>query len=279
MSDETKTDNKSDETKNTGSNDNEAKNSTGDDGVKIEFTPGQQAKVQELIDAAHNKALAKASKDGDSKLTSLQEEVERLKGEADKAKKSKDKDNKGDEEWKKAIDKLRTEAEEKETAYKTQLATMGEEKKTNSILRAIAKHNVVDAGEVAELIRHQIKVNDKGELIVQGDSGEPRINQSGDHMTVDEFIGGWLADRPHHLRVEGGAGAGSPGAKFSGVTSKKYDLTKPETWRNMPKEDLDKALEGGIVIDRLNGPAFKFSRKENPFIQKRLENIKKGKGV
>lgn len=176
-----------------------------------------------------------------------------------------------DEAYKKAYAKAmkaRTSSDEVEK-LKGEVESLKHEKKTAALLRAISRHNVVDAGEVAELIKDRVRVDDNGNMTVMGDTGAARINHTGLPMSVDEFVASWLGERPHHLRHTGSAGAGSQGAKFGMGSMGRYNLSDPAIWRNMPREDLDKFLKEGINVQGSAGQTYKFRDVKNPFLEAR----------
>ncbi len=136
-----------------------------------------------------------------------------------------------------------------------------EYKKSAMILGAISRHNVVDVKEVAELIAPRLELEESGEIGV-------RDNASGRKIGVEEYIDTWLGERPHHLRNSGHAGSGSQSAKF-GAPGKRYDLSDPSVWRNMPREDLDQLLREGINVHGTKGQVFGFKDVKNPFREAR----------
>lgn len=148
------------------------------------------------------------------------------------------------------------------------------EKKSAVILRALSRHNVIDADEVAELVKDRVRVNDDGSVSIVGDSGGARINQTGAPMGVEEFVLSWLDERPHHLRPAGLTGAGSRPSGFrpgSGVA--RIDTADPNAWRNMPRAELDRLLREGVVIQGSTGQTYKFKDVKNPFVEARKRKI------
>jgi hypothetical protein len=181
-------------------------------GLKVTFTPEQQARIQTLIDEAYRKAFQKA------KSAAI------------------------DEELKKELEKLR------------------EEKKFSSVLRVVARRNVVDPEEAAELIARRLEMDDSGGI---ANSSE----------TLEEFVERWLSERPHHIRAAS-AGGGSRSALFGGKPA--HNLADPALWRTLPREDMERILKEGITVHGSSGQAFRFRSPVNPFLEARKRKFKQG---
>ncbi|MBW7957854.1 MAG: hypothetical protein H3C68_08190 [Deltaproteobacteria bacterium] len=151
---------------------------------------------------------------------------------------------------------------------KGEVERLQDERKSAALLRAISRHNVVDAEEVVELVKHRVRMEEDGSVKVLGDSGAVRINTAGQPMTLDEFVSDWLGERPHHLRPFGGSGAGSQGARF-GAGSIRHNLSDPASWRAMPREELDRLLREGLSVQGSAGQTYRFRDVKNPFIEAR----------
>ncbi len=151
---------------------------------------------------------------------------------------------------------------------KAEVERLKEERKAASLLRAISRHSVVDADEVAELLKARVRSDEDGSLKVIGRSGAVKVNSTGQPMSVEEFVDSWLSERPHHLRGSAASGAGSLGARFSGG-GPRYDLTDPSAWRNMPREELDRLLKEGVDVQGAAGQNYRFRDVKNPFLEAR----------
>lgn len=228
--------------------------------AKTEFTSEQQVKVQSLIDEAYKRAYSKAQASPD---------IERLKSElaALKAGDGKGKESEEVQTLTSALDKL-----------KADLAKKNAREIDDSVFREVAKFNVMDAAEVTTLLRGNIKADENGVPIVVNADGSPRLNLNATPtrpMTVEEHIADWLRTRPHHVKASGRQGSGSFGAKFGGEGGREYDLSNPETIRNMPREELDKALAAGLEIKGSGGQVFRFKNTSNPFTEARKKRFAK----
>lgn len=152
---------------------------------------------------------------------------------------------------------------------KTEVERLKDERKSAALLRALSRHNVVDAEEVTELLRSRVRMEDDGGLTISGPAGGVQVNGFGAPMTLEEFVGEWLGSRPHHLRAGGaGGGAGSRGALFGGSLVSR-NLNDPASWRNMPRKDLDRLLDEGINVTGTAGQVYSFKDVKNPFIEAR----------
>lgn len=174
-----------------------------------------------------------------------------------------------DEAYRKAYAKAskRPSSEEVER-LKTEVERLKEDKKSAVLLRSISRHGVVDAEEVAELLKRRVRLDEGGEAVVTNDSGATMVNSMGGPMSVDEFVSGWLSERPHHLRPASTAGAGSQGARFS-FGSRRHNLSDPLSWREMPREDLDRLLKDGVSVQGSAGQSYGFRDIKNPFLEAR----------
>ncbi|MEE8573961.1 MAG: hypothetical protein V3T30_00995 [Thermodesulfobacteriota bacterium] len=151
------------------------------------------------------------------------------------------------------VDKLRGEVER-----------LKEHKLSAGIIGAVSRYNVIDSGEVAELIRPHVRMDDDGGLCAASGSGK---------VAIDEYVAAWLSERPHHLRNSGAVGAGSSGARFGEVKGPQ-NLTDPTSWRSMPREDFDQLLKEGINVQGSQGQVFRFKDAKNPFHEARKRKFK-----
>lgn len=150
-------------------------------------------------------------------------------------------------------------------------------KVNSAILEAVSRHNVVDAAEVSELIRRNVKVDESGEVSAIDSSSFGKDGSGTARVALSEYVERWLEDRPHHLRGQGTSGGGSGSARFGGG-GKRYDLSNPETWRTMPREDLDQLLKEGINIQSGSGQVFSFKDVTNPFHEARKRRFNNSGG-
>ncbi|MDO8426214.1 MAG: hypothetical protein Q7T24_01715 [Deltaproteobacteria bacterium] len=185
-----------------------------------------------------------------------------------------------DEAYRKAYakaQKTRSSSEEVER-LKSEMERLKSDKKMAHLLRSISKHSVVDAEEVADLVKDRVKMDEDGGFSVTGESGALKVNSSGNPMSIEEYIGHWLSERPHHLRASGSHGAGSFGSRF-GEGAMRHNLGDPAAWRNMPREELDRLLREGINVQGSAGQTYKFKDVKNPFIEARRRKFQSSASI
>lgn len=245
------------------------------DSGKVIFSPEQQAKLQTLIDDTYKKALLKGTESGNAQTEKLHADIKAL--EEKLAGKGKDKSS--NDEVTKAIEELNTKHAEEMKEVVGQLSNMNEGNKRSAILSAVAKHNVIDASQITNLVWNNIEITDAGEIVVKGEGGSPKIdiNNGGAPMTIDTFVEGWLKENPHHLRASGSAGGGSGGSKFGGDKGSGIDFNDPQAVRDAPIGELKAALSAGVEIEGSRGQKFGFRGSENKFLTRRKERIAEGK--
>lgn len=156
----------------------------------------------------------------------------------------------------------------------SEIDVLREDRKRAALLGSVSRHNVVDATEVAELIRPYLQEDESGNFVVNACDGAEGSN-GGVLMGVDDFVAGWLSERPHHVRGAGMSGGGSRAALY-GEARTRYNLSDPAAWRNMPREELDRLLKDGVDVRGVSGQLFKFKDVRNPFHAARKRKIKIG---
>jgi len=156
---------------------------------------------------------------------------------------------------------------------KKELASLKEERTSSAVLRAVAKRNVVDAQEVTELIGRHVRMDDNGRISVSAEAAG--MDGGGASLGLDEYVDQWLADRPHHQRAQGSQGAGSHGARFS-APGTRHNLSDPQAWRRMPREELDRYLKDGVNVQGAGGQVFRFRDVQNPFVEARKRKFNSG---
>ncbi|MCK4846093.1 MAG: hypothetical protein KAS88_00365 [Deltaproteobacteria bacterium] len=181
-----------------------------------------------------------------------------------------------DESYKRAYQKARkgTVSSADVELMQHEIGGLREERKRAAILGSVSRHNVVDSMEVAELIRGSVVEGDGGALGVMVNSKD--AESGGVMMGVDEYVDSWLSDRPHHMRSPGMVGAGSSAAFFGGGGRKAYNLSDPNLWRTLPREEVDRVLSEGINVQGVSGQTFSFKDVKNPFLEAKKRSNKTG---
>lgn len=175
-----------------------------------------------------------------------------------------------DDAYKKAYAKAQKRASSDEVErLKGEVEKLREDKKNAAVYRAISRFNVVDAEDVAKLIGSSVRIGEDGSVAVVNESGAARVNASGHPVGLDEFIAGWLGERPHFLRASGTGGSGSFGSRASSALSPARNISDPAFWRTAPRSELDRLLAGGISVQGSAGQVYKFRDVKNPFVEAR----------
>ena len=102
----------------------------------------------------------------------------------------------------------------KETAEKKDQRIDQLHKQLNSIkvdgalLDAAAKYRAINPGQVVQLIKDQVKLNDAGDVEIVDKNGTPRYAESGDLLSCDVFVSEFLKENSHFV-LSGPSGSGS----------------------------------------------------------------------
>lgn len=175
-----------------------------------------------------------------------------------------------DETYRKAFAKAQKKPSSDEVErLKSEVVSLREDKKSAEVYKAISRFNVVNADDVAKLIGGSVRLGEDGAVTVINESGSVRISASGHPVGIEEYIAGWLNERPHFLRGAGSSGAGSFGSRFEAGYRPSQNTSDPSFWRTVPREDLDRLLAGGITVQGSAGQLYKFRDVKNPFIEAR----------
>ena len=84
------------------------------------------------------------------------------------------------------------------------------------LLTAAANHNAISPVDVVALARANVKMDDDGIVTVLDKKGGRLLNDSGEAVSIDSYVGSFLKDRPHYVKADGG-GSGSQGGDGGGA--------------------------------------------------------------
>ena len=110
------------------------------------------------------------------------------------------------------------------------------------LVDAAAKHNGIDPAEIAQLTRGRIKLGDNGVPVVLKVNGDPDFDKAGNAQTIEGFIGGWLQDRPHHVK-------GTPGGSGSHNNSDRGSGGKTNINAGEIGDNLEAVAKGDAVVN------------------------------
>lgn len=223
---------------------NQNTSTDGDKSGKVQFTPEQQARVQELIDQSFQKAFKKAegkTQEAQQRVVALEQELAEAKKAAAKAPASKA--NESNDE----VDRLRAELEEtkrvksqadSESKRLTQLVEEEKKraeaarqdamntKKSSEISRAASRIGFIDLDDVLALTQNSIVWSDEfNQFVVQGPNSQPRLNNEFKPMSLDEFYNEFANTKKHLVRADFKFGSGSvEGQRSSASPTGQYKL-------------------------------------------------------
>lgn len=195
---------------------------------KVEFTPEQQAKVDELIKEsmgrAGNEARATAAR-LETDMATLRADLAAAKEALKTAPPSKKKEANED------VAQLQSQIDEMKTASKStadELKRLGDVakakdaeiekarnetvavRKQNAIQAAATEHNFFNPQVVSKLTEDKIKWDsEKSKFVVLNDEGGVRLNSTLDPMTLGEFFKEFAASNPYLVRGDVKPGVGS----------------------------------------------------------------------
>ena len=243
-----------------GSDDGKAKD-------KVIFTAEQQSVVEKIVDQAHVRAKASATKEAAAMIDALKAEIADANEKASASASKKNTDQ--SDATAKQIAEMNEKHKDELAARDVQIKRAADSNKQAKIYAAISKHDVMDIADVAKLVSGNIALDENEVPIILDETGNTRIdvNENGAPMTIETFMGEWLNERPHFLKSSN-AGAGSRSQKFGDGTVE-IDWTNIEAIRSMPLDELKAKLNEGLVVHGSNGQKFQFKGEVNPFTELR----------
>ena len=168
---------------------------------KVEFTPAQQLKLDDIIKKSMGRAGSEAraeAANANRKAAELQAELERIKAG----------DNPDSSAQLKAA-QLHVEALQRQLA---------EGRTSEKLSAAIAKGNWIDSEVVAALVRDSVAWNaDKNELVVLDKAGLPRLNAEYEPLSMDAFLSEFAQGHLYLVRGTTKSGTGSAAATRSSL--------------------------------------------------------------
>lgn len=198
----------------------------GDKDKEFEFTPAQQAKIQELVNQSFGKGAGKAEAKAMARIQELETENAKLKG-GDK-KDGKDQPKTYDEATlKQLLDQAKGEFEPKLTAAQQRIEKLMGHQRSAAIVSAAAKHKAIDPDVVAKLVADSVSFDEDGRLVVLDEKGQPRLNQKAEPLAVEDHVKQFLAERPFLAQAANAGGAGSSTKTGGGA---QQATTRPKTW-------------------------------------------------
>jgi len=110
-----------------------------------------------------------------------------------------------------------------------------------ALIDAGAKHNGIAPAEIAQLTRSRVKLGEDGNPFIMNANGDTLLDEQGNRMTIDGYVGSWLQDHPHHVKASGG-GAGSSN-NGDGSSGTKKVISSSEIGNN-----LEDVASGKVIV-------------------------------
>ena len=109
-----------------------------------------------------------------------------------------------------------------------------------ALLDTASKHKAVNPGQVAQLLKDQVIMNEAGDVeIVDPKTKQVRYNDAGEHMNISQLVNEFLTTNPHFV---------SATPQGSGATSKIGDVGSSEKL-DITKLDMSKAEDRQIYAE------------------------------
>lgn len=202
---------------------------------KVEFTPEQQAKLQEIIDRAVGRNVAKVKEEYATQMSALETQLAEARDAAKSARTPAAKTEANDE-----VAQLRAQIEEMKSAgrsnaseaerWKSEAQKAQEQvraaqdaaleiRKENAIANAAQKVGFVDVDDVVALTSKNIAWDPElGRFTVVNKDGQARMNAAYEPMTLDEFYADYAAKKKHLVRTDVLFGTGSSESSRAGLS-------------------------------------------------------------
>lgn len=103
---------------------------------------------------------------------------------------------------------LKTTVSKKDSAIQDLQRQLTEIRVDGSLLTAASSRRAINAQQVSELLRNQVRLGDTGEAEVVDSNGNVRYTDDGTTMTVDQLVEDFLKSNPHFVSA-GPNGSGS----------------------------------------------------------------------
>ena len=141
--------------------------------------------------------------------------------------------------------KTRTQEHQKE---KSELENQLKDIKINkSLLESASKHKAINASQVVDLLKNDIKLNETGNVEILDKNGIARYNKLGELLSTDELVQEFLTQNPHFVSATP-SGSGSVSNVDRQELNKPFnlsdlDMNNPkdkEAYRQYRKEKLSK---------------------------------------
>jgi len=174
---------------------------------EITFTEAQQAKINEIRDAA----VGKAGKKWDKDKADLERRIKELEEEKNSKPnpKPKDEDSIPKSEFEKLKKQIEDGANAKVNDLSTKLNALRSANLRADVITAAAKANAVDPDIIFSLVKDAVAYDDEDVPFIAGENGKPRYGANGNYLTIDAYITEFLSTKPYLVKSDKQPGGGS----------------------------------------------------------------------
>ena len=138
---------------------------------------------------------------------------------------------------------LKEKSEEFNKKYTSLESELKDIKINKAILSSASKNRAINPDQVVELLKHNLKLNEAGQVEILDKNGIARYNGKGELLTTDELVNEFLTQNPHFVTATS-SGSGSVSNVDRSELSKPFNLsdldmnnpTDRETYRKYRKE-------------------------------------------
>jgi hypothetical protein len=127
------------------------------------------------------------------------------------------------------IKKRTEEFNEKITKLESELKN---ERIDKQLISAASKYNAINPDQIRELMKHEVRLSEKGKVEVLDKNGTPRYNQNGEPLTVEEAVQEFMTQNSHfQSATPSGSGSVSNVGKSNTnrtLNISDLDMSKPE---------------------------------------------------
>tara|TARA_X000001316_G_scaffold10184_1_gene3068 strand:- start:2349 stop:3035 length:687 start_codon:yes stop_codon:yes gene_type:complete len=121
---------------------------------------------------------------------------------------------------------LKEQAEKKDAQINQLMSQVKNIRVDGALLDTASKLKAVNPGQVATLIKDQVKLNETGDVeIVDPKTGQTRYRDDGNHYTIEDLTQEFLTTNPHFVAATP-AGSGTTSKVGDVGSSEKLDITK-----------------------------------------------------
>ncbi len=121
---------------------------------------------------------------------------------------------------------LKEQAEKKDAQINQLMSQVKNIRVDGALLDTASKFKAVNPGQVATLIKDQVKLNETGDVeIVDPKTGQTRYRDDGNHYTIEDLTNEFLTANPHFVAATP-SGAGTTSKIGDAGSGEKLDITK-----------------------------------------------------